>query len=74
MIGRIVSSNVAAPGVTKPSTEAEREARYGRVTCLRCANLSWSGVCRALSTAGTNYTPLQYEPVMLWRRCDDYRP
>ena len=68
-IGRIFSSRVDAP--REPPTETE--ALYGRVTCLRCANLTRAGVCRARSTARTNYTPLQYEPVLLWRRCDDYR-
>ena len=59
-----------------PVTDAEIafEASYGRVTCLRCSRLSQSGVCRARSTPGTNYTPLQYEPVLLWRRCEEYKP
>ena len=49
------------------------EAGYGRVTCLRCFNLSLSGVCRVKSTPDTNYTPLKFVPVLLWRRCEYYR-
>ncbi len=43
------------------------------VTCLRCQNLSRHGVCWPKSTPKTKYRPLEYEPVMLWRRCDDYK-
>ena len=60
--------------VAPPDAEVTIEATYGRVTCLRCMNLTRSGVCRVRSTQDMNYTPLQYEPVLLWRRCEDYTP
>ena len=76
-LGSEVPSGVApviAPGDGVTDAEIAFEASYGRVTCLRCSRLSQSGVCRARSTPGTNYTPLQYEPVLLWRRCEEYKP
>ena len=63
----------AAPGDDVSDSDITFEATYGRVTCLRCANLTRSGVCRARSTPDTNYTPMQYEPVLLWRRCEEYK-
>lgn len=53
--------------------EIDYETSYVRVTCLRCQHLARHGVCRAKSTIETSYRPLAYEPVMLWRRCDEYR-
>lgn len=66
-------ATATAPGDDVTDADIAFEATYGRVTCLRCANLTRAGVCRARSTPRTNYTPLQYDPVLLWRRCDDYR-
>ena len=63
-----------APGDDVTDSDITFEATYGRVTCLRCANLSRSGICRVHSTPDTNYTPMQYEPVLLWRRCEEYKP
>jgi len=62
---------LTAPAVT--DTQVEAEARYGRVCCLRCAWLTARGLCRALSTSETQYLPLEYQPVILWRRCNQYR-
>lgn len=68
----LIPSTVAQ--VASSESEVALEAAHDRVTCLRCANLTRGGVCRARSSQSTNYTPLQYEPVLLWRRCKDYTP
>ena len=67
-------ATATAPGDDVTDSDIAFEATYGRVTCLRCANLTRSGVCRAHSTPKTNYTPMWYEPVLLWRRCEEYKP
>lgn len=58
-------------GKTHKFTQAEidYESGYSRVSCLLCANLTTQAQCRA----GSAYFPLEYEPVMLWLRCDKYR-
>lgn len=65
---------LAALAPTVTDAEVEREAGYNRVTCSRYANLTMTGVCRPKSTLDASYRPLEYVPVMLWRRCDLYRP
>lgn len=59
-----------------PVSEAEVAARAtdGMVTCVRCRHLTEERICRAKSTADVPYTPLDYEPVLLWRRCDQHLP
>ena len=57
----------------KPQIIDELQSEYwhraaGTVTCRECANLH-GDTCMAI---GVNYTPLLYEPVMEWRRCDKY--
>ena len=59
------------PAIT--DAQAEREETYGRVTCLRCSHLTRAGVCRAKSTGYVKYTPMQYQPVLLWRRCSSFK-
>ena len=65
-------ATATAPGEDVTDSGIAFEATYGRLTCLRCMNLTRSGVCRVRSTQDMNYKPLQYEPVLLWRRCEDY--
>ena len=62
-------------GETHRLTQAEidYETGYGRVSCLLCQHLAHHGVCRPKSTRNTNYRPLEYEPFLPWRRCDEYR-
>lgn len=63
-----------ASKVAYPKTvEDGQQYAHGRVTCVRCSRLTTTGVCRAKSTRDTSYRPLKYVPVVLWRRCDDYR-
>ena len=49
------------------------ETSYDRVSCVAYQHLTRYGVCQPNSTGDTKYTPLAYEPSMLWRRCDECR-
>ena len=62
-------------GQPHPLTQAEidYETAYGRVSCLACRHLTYRGACRGRGFVERGYYPLRYEPVMLWRRCDEYR-
>ena len=62
----------AKPEIINELQSADEYRAAGMVRCDECANLR-GDVCRVFSLKHTQYTPLLYQPVQQWRRCEKYR-